>query len=57
VTKKPIPTSGADQSAEKASDQRSSLDKLADFARRIIAVPKKEIPPHQPTKRPKKERS
>lgn len=42
-TKKPSRTSDEDRSDEQ-SDERSSLDRLADFAKRILAVSKSELP-------------
>lgn len=39
----PSPKSGADPSGG-GSPEPSSLDRLADFTRRIIAVPRSEIP-------------
>ena len=45
----PSPKSGGDGSDVR--DSRTSLDRLADFTRRIVAVPKSEIPP--PGARPK----
>ena len=39
----PNPKSGADPSGG-GSPEPSSLDRLADFTRRIIAVPKSELP-------------
>ena len=36
-------TKDADRSDERKTDNRSSLDRLTDFARRILSVPKSEI--------------
>jgi hypothetical protein len=35
-------------------DNRSSLDRLADFTRRIVAVPKEEIATRKPAKKKKR---
>ena len=48
-TKKPNPT--LDEAEERQeSESRSSLDRLADFTRRIIAVPKSDVSTDLPAK-------
>jgi len=49
VTRRPSHNSDAG-----GDGSRTSLDRLADLARRVLAVPKEEIPMHKPKRRKKK---
>lgn len=54
MLKKPIRTSDV-ESGDERLDERApadSLDRLAAFTKRIIAVPKRELEQKQPTKKP-----
>jgi hypothetical protein len=59
VTRKRYPTSdaGNDASGAKAPPDPSSLDKLADLTKRVLGVPKDELPIKEPVKPKAKKKS
>lgn len=40
------------EAAQDSSDKRTPFERMTDFTRKVIQVPKDEIPEHTPRKRP-----